>query len=258
VQAGEQASYCPSRLTVAIASLALAASTVACTSRPPSLEPLRDGAARQDGTSAESTEPGDSLDAGCGPLDAGGCGWFCGYGFVATLCGTVGLLLEGGTDFAIAGGVGVDAGDPTQQGISGPPMSFQQPAGTAGNIYGYLTARPEPGTYANSKDDCDGYIVVSITSVPEAIVNRAEELECGPGSSPCEMAYIVKGGPGCEVRPNQIPNEGSWTLTLTDVGPYDVDAGASTVHGTLRAQLVGAFIGGVLPDAGSTTLFLPF
>jgi hypothetical protein len=223
------------------------------------VEPLVDGAAGEDATSPESREPGDPLDAGCGLFDAGGCGWFCGYGFRATVCGAVGLLFEGDTgvpDFEIAGNDdagGGDAGEPT--------MSFQLPPGTIGELFAYVTAPPVPGIYTNSgKDNCSDSINVTVGNVPEAILSRAKVLECSPETDPCAIDYYAYGATGC-AEPLGVPRpEGSWTLTLTAIDPFDVDTGMAVAHGNLRAQLNGGFAGGILVDAGvgSTTLFLPF
>jgi hypothetical protein len=264
-------------------SIATAACLVACSSSP-TVEALRDGGA----------------EAGCAGLDAAGaCGWICGPFVRATIsCGAEGLVAacpDSEETFYWDGGGGggimsIDGGDcffvqTADGGEELDDITFQLPAGArTGTLNaGLIPALAAPGVYTKSvlmdmafSAMCGGVSVSIDPPFPAQLRSLAPGCGAGPDAGECAIGYVSPiSTPGC-TDPNAAdagdcvfggggfagsPCFTSWTLTLTTVSSNTTEEG-SVVHGTLRAQLVGAITTAEGSwDAGAlgpATLFLSF
>jgi hypothetical protein len=182
--------------------------------------------------------------ASCGGSSpGGGIGTTCGDGLESNGSGSVtgdgaqGTISDAGVYFQdetgelfpysfLMGLLGLDPCDNT--------LTFSQPSGVTGTqltVTLQLLDAPAVGSYDNSSAKVCGGVAVSYF-VPN---NGAEWLMDGAGN-------CLQGGSG-------TPN-GSYTLDLTTVAPYDAGDGNTywKVHGSLKGSMVPAI--GTLADAG--------
>ncbi len=126
-------------------------------------------------------------------------------------------------------------------GLGYPTAVCELPAGPAdGTLTAFISASAAPGVYSSSDpDNCSGLgVYFQTTSIGEG---------SGYGADRSETAACETNG---EVEPL-----GSWTLTLTTVGPEMDVRGNLICHGTLRAQVIATYGGSVVfaDDAGEST-----
>jgi hypothetical protein len=115
-------------------------------------------------------------------------------------------------------------------------VQFTMPSdAVAGGLSSFFGNFPNPGVSSSAKGDCGTVAFCATLPTPATVV-----CDAGAGSCAPHDCYVATSASNCLMPTTP---RGSWTLTLTSIGPFvPIDGGTfgegrSEVHGTLTATL---------------------